>query len=158
MDEAQTWSAPLDAFMQSTLAQMVIRPGSERGFHESMSTWIAGLDVDRIEGPLFQEYLDRALVDFIDAEVIAGRLQPLEETYAVGSIGSVWDELQHVTAAGLESRYVTEVEQGTREDMRASVLADTPRSITERVQALMQVIADYVRGRDVHEHGDELGR
>jgi len=51
-----------------------------------------------------------------------------------------------------DSRHLDREREGSPER------AEVPRTITERVLALMQVIADFVRGRETHEHRNELGR
>jgi len=185
MDEAQTRPAPLDAFMQSEIAETVIRPGSETRFAVEVDAWIRTLNLDRWEGDAgFPDYLNEHISTFLEHAADAGHIEhPGVDDYGVGWPLDLWNAVYALAESGLEARYAAEVEEGTREDLwaplvkdaipsitghdgqsieqdrdDAPVLADTPRTITQRVQALMQVIADYVRGRDVHEHGDELGR
>jgi hypothetical protein len=161
MEGDRTWQEQLEVFMQSTLAETVVRPGSEAMFARQVEAFIRTLDLDRREDD--PEYLEAALGEFLEHELDAGHLDPptLDE---MGIEPGFWDTLQGIVATALDARYEAEV-VGVRDDMRVSVddarvtvITEAPRSITDRVETLMQVIDDFVRSRDVHERSDELGR
>jgi hypothetical protein len=162
MDRDRTWQAQLEIFMQSELAETVMRPGSEAMFAREVEAFIRMLDLDRWEGD--PEYLEAALGQFLEHELDAGHLDPpnLDE---MGLEPGLWDILQGIAATALDARYEAEVVRGVREDMRVppedareAVITEAPRSLTDRIETLMQVIADFVRGREAPERGDELGR
>jgi hypothetical protein len=162
MERDQTWREQLDVFMQSELAETVVRPGSEAMFAQQVEAFIGTLDLDRWEGD--PEDLEAALGQFLERELDAGHLEPpnLDE---MGIEPGLWDTLYGIAEVAVEARYEAEVVRGVRDDMRvpvdderATAITEAPRSITDRVETLMQVIDDFVRGREGHERSDELGR
>jgi hypothetical protein len=165
MDRDRTWQEQLDAFLQSELAVTVIRPGMETAFTGDFDDWLRRLNVDRWEGDArFAEYLESGLGSFLEHELDQGRLDPpnLDE---MGFEPGLWDTLYGIAETAVEVRYEAEVVRGVREDMwapledaREAVITEAPRSLTDRIDTLMQVIDDFVRGRDAHERSDELSR
>jgi hypothetical protein len=162
MDGDRIWQEQLNAFMQSTLAETVVWPGLETLFARQVDMWIRTLSPD--EGEAYPEYIEAELSDFLEHELDAGRLDPpsLDElAYSPG----LWDVLHGIAVIALEARYTAEVARGVREDMRAPVddergvaITEAPRSITEQVQAVLQTINDFVRGRETPERREELER
>ena len=162
MERDQAWREQLDVFMHSELADTVVRPESAAMFARQVETFIWTLDLDRWEGD--PEYLEAALGQFLERELDAGRLDPpnLDD---MGIEPGLWDTLQGIASTALEARDEAEVVRGVREDMRVPVdderttaITEAPRSITDRIETLMQVMADFVRGRDAHERSEELER
>jgi hypothetical protein len=165
MESDRTWQEQLDAFVQSELAGTVIRPGAEQAFAEDFDDWLRSLNVDRWEGDArFAEYLESGLGSFLEDELDAGHLQQpnLDEMRIEPGL---WDTLYGIAEVAVEARYEAEMVRGVREDMRVppedareAVIAEAPRSLTDRIETLMQVIDDFVRGREAPERSDELSR
>jgi hypothetical protein len=174
MDGERTWQGQLEAFMQSAVAEAVMASGRETAFVMDFEDWLRSLSVDRWEGDAqFSEYLFDRLGQFLGHEVNEG---VLDATATEAHEADLWEPLSAVVEVGLEARYVAEVEQGLREDLRGHGLHDTPemrtmtvepdeptrgidgRSITERVHDALAALREFALGRDTRDRGQGLER
>jgi hypothetical protein len=165
MESDRTWQAQWEAFLQSELGGIVIRPGAERALTEDFQDWIRSFNLDRWEAATgFEEYLATGLESFLAHEAGEGYLEPTSLDELEFEPG-LWDTLHGLAEVAVEARYEAEVVRGVQEDMRVSpedareaAITEAPRSLMDRIETLMQVIDDFVRGRDGHERSDELSR
>jgi len=164
MEGDRTWQEQMDTFMQSELAETVIRPGMATAFAVDFDDWLRSLSLDRGEGDSpFAEYLESRLGQFLEHELDTGHLnQPnLNE---MGIDPGLWDTLYGVAVIAVEARYEAEVIRGVREDRRAPIegAQDAPEGsaldvLTTRVQAFVQAVKDFVRGRELEDSTQEHG-
>jgi hypothetical protein len=166
MDENQRGREQLDAFMASNVAAMVVRPGSEDIFARQVEGFVRGLNAE--PWVMEPEFLGPEVSRFLEDEIHAGRLQGIGADEATSAVAR--DQYEEVFAAvytiastvleehglawgpGLVEEADLRVEAAVREGPQES------RSITERVQAVMQEIYAFVRGRDGHEQEQDQER
>jgi hypothetical protein len=172
----------IDHLMASPLAREFVIAEEAEVFRDALTGWVMnGLDVNRLEGPLWDEYLDEEAVSFIETETDAGRLR---DDGMLGNDRYLSDAIQEVAQIGVEARYALEVQRGTRDDMRDDYeedldwddveseweaeeeperaepepVAAAPRSFTDRVQEAVQRVMDVFRGREERSHEMDIGR
>jgi hypothetical protein len=166
MHENRSGREQLDAFMASDVAAMVVRPGSEEIFTRQVEEFVRGLNVE--QWVMEPEFLGPEVATFLEDEIHAGRLQGIgadevmslkarasyEEVFAAvyNMAAEVLQEHGLAWGPGLVEEGDLRVEEAAREGPQES------RSITERVQAVMQEIYAFVRGRDGHEQEQDQER
>jgi len=78
MEGEHTTREAIDAFMQSELAETVVRRGSEVTFAQQVETFIRTLNLEQWEAE--PEYLSEDLSHFMADEINAGRLREIGES------------------------------------------------------------------------------
>ena len=163
MDDDRTTAEAIQDLLTSKVGQAMIRPGHEQAFAGELEAFIHGLNLDRWEGD--PDYMDEALRDFYERQMApdTGHLHALD---AWDWVPGVWDVVEGVVQANMAARYSAEVARGSREDLRAPVeeAQEAPEpspmeALAARVQAFVQAVKEFVRGREledpIQEHGAE---
>ena len=163
----------IELFINSGVGLDTIRLGYEETFRAELEAFIQALPLDPLEGDV--DRLDEAVDRFIDRMAGDGYLEvfPTDIDDGRGDVSvsmveppGMREALLQVVELGLEARYDAEVEQGLREDMRPPVeeAREEPErstlfslTLSERVQAFVPAVKDFVRGREMEEPTQEHG-
>jgi len=114
MEGERTTREAIEAFMQSELADTVVRRGSEMTFAQQVDTWIRTLNFDEWEA--YPGYLSEDLSNFLEDEINAGRLREMGGTPERGDgyptaveqerFDTVWSAIYNIAIDHLTSRQV----------------------------------------------------
>jgi hypothetical protein len=164
MEADRTGREVLESFIQFDVAHDVIRGGDETLFASSVDAFVRGLHTERwMSEP---QFLGQAVEDFIEDEIRTGRLQEIGSPQEgmteeeAEQYEAVFEAVYETARASLEER-AAELGDEVGQEPEDAISIETPEpvpSLTNRIHAVMQAVEEYVRGREVPEREEELGR
>lgn len=171
MEGERTTHDAIDAFMQTELAELVVRPGSEMIVAQQIELFIRTLSVEQWRAE--PEFLNPEVSYFIEDEINAGRLQGMGDISPRADNYPTVEEYEHYNAAfvaiyglaetHLNSREIpAEIEQPLEHEEALEKEGSSVQTIpiADRLHSLLNTVKDFVRGHEVEtpERREELGR